>query len=213
LPEQQPRIHLKTGWRGLLGWLLLLAIPLALNIISKPYRIPMRALFVVPYVAWLAGMVWMEVTTQTKRKRLLAIGSTLACVLILQSLITASHYHAARAYNQRSDELVASTVASVIATNSQNMPKVTKIATEGALQREQPYRTGWYSFAAASFFNGDDGSAKRISAWRRAMGIPGLMPAGEADKQRLDREFATMKPWPQPGSIKVEEDTVLIKLS
>jgi len=39
---------------------LLLAAPLSLNIISQPYRIPMRALMALPYVAWLSSMIWLE---------------------------------------------------------------------------------------------------------------------------------------------------------
>ncbi|MBD2720407.1 glucosyltransferase domain-containing protein [Synechococcus sp. FACHB-909] len=210
---QASGIQLKAGWQGMLGWLSLLAIPLALNIVSKPYRIPMRALFAVPYVAWLASMVWMELAAGSRRLRILMVGAALSCVLILQSLITISHYYAARAFNQRADQLVANTVASVIATSSKQTPRVSRIATDGSLQREQPYRTGWYSFAGSSFFNWDGGSALRISAWLRAMGIPGLKPVEEKEKKRFETEFATMKPWPQPGSIQVNDDTVLIKLS
>ena len=45
------------------------------------------------------------------------------------------------------------------------------------------------------------------------MGIPGLKPVEANEKKRFETVFATMKPWPQPGSIQVNDDTVLIKLS
>lgn len=212
---QSAGIWLQTGWPAILAWIALLAVPLTLNIISKPYRIPMRALFAVPYVAWLATMVWLEISTKLKRPKTLAFGGLLACLLILQSTITISHYYAARAYNQRSDQLVASTIAAAIAANSDQGKEVNQLMTQGSLDREQPYRTGWYSFAGSSFFGWDNGSSARarISAWLRAMGIAGLNPVAKGDEIRFDRQFLSMKAWPQPGSIKVVDQTVLIKLS
>ena len=208
-------IWLKTGWPAILAWIALLAVPMALNIISKPYRIPMRALFAVPYVAWLATMVWLEISTKLKRPKTLVFGGLLACLLILQSMITISHYYAARAFNQRSDQLVASTIASAIATGSNQGPEVNQLMTQGSLDREQPYKTGWYSFAGSSFFSWDNGidARARISAWLRAMGIAGINPVSKGDEIKFDSQFLTMKAWPQPGSIKVVDQTVLIKLS
>jgi hypothetical protein len=57
LQLQSAGIYLKTGWPAIIAWIALLAAPMALNIISKPYRIPMRALFAVPYVAWFSTMI------------------------------------------------------------------------------------------------------------------------------------------------------------
>ena len=215
LQLQSAGINLKTGWPAIIAWIALLAVPMALNIISKPYRIPMRAMFAVPYVAWFSTMIWLEISTKLKRPKTLAFGGLLACLLILQSMITISHYYAARAYNQRSDQLVASTIAAAIAAGSNQGPEVDQLITQGSLDREQPYRTGWYSFAGASFFGWDSGinARARISAWLRAMGIAGLNPVAKGDENRFDSQFQTMKAWPQPGSIKVVDQTVLIKLN
>jgi hypothetical protein len=130
-------------------------------------------------------------------------------------MITISHYYAARAYNQRSDQLVASTIAAVIAAGSNQGPEVNQLISQGSLDREQSYRTGWYSFAGASFFGWDNGinARARISAWLRAMGIAGLNPVAKGEENRFDSQFQTMKTWPQPGSIKVVDQTVLIKLN
>jgi len=215
LQLQSAGIYLKTGWPAIIAWIALLAVPMALNIISKPYRIPMRALFAVPYVAWFSTMIWLEISTKLKRPKTLAFGGLLACLLILQSMITISHYYAARAYNQRSDQLVASTIAAAIAAGSNQGPEVNQLISQGSLDREQPYRTGWYSFAGSSFFGWDSGinARARISAWLRAMGIAGLNPVAKGDENRFDSQFQTMKTWPQPGSIKVVDQTVLIKLN
>jgi hypothetical protein len=168
-----------------------------MNIVSSPNRIPIRALFAVPYVAWLVT---------------LAIGTVLSCWLIFQSLIGISHYNAARSLIDRSDRLVASSIASVMASNSTQGQPITHLSTRGALHRENPYRTAWYSFSGSSFFNWDNGSTTPIAAWLRAMGLPKLEPVEKAADKELNQDFTGMKPWPQPGSIKVTGDTLLVKL-
>jgi hypothetical protein len=45
------------------------------------------------------------------------------------------------------------------------------------------------------------------------MGIAGLNPVAKGDEIRFDNQFQTMKTWPQPGSIKIVDQTVLIKLN
>jgi hypothetical protein len=101
----------------------------------------------------------------------------------------------------------------VIAAGSNQGPEVNQLISQGSLDREQPYRTGWYSFAGASFFGWDNGSSNRISAWLRAIGIAAHNPLGKGEENRFDSQFQTMKTWPQPGSIKVVDQTVLIKLN
>jgi len=211
---QSAGINLKTGWPAILAWIALLSVPLALNIISKPYRIPMRALLAIPYVAWVASMVWLEIATKLKRPKTIAFGGFLACLLIVQSMTTISHYYAARAYNQRSDQLLAGTIASLIVAGSNQGPEVNQLVTKGSLHRVQPYQTGWYSFAGSSFFSSDDGinARTRISAWLKAMGIAGLSPVAKGDEIKYENQFLAMKSWPQPGSIKIVDHTVLIKL-
>lgn len=203
---------LRRGWEAWASWLLLLATPLLLNLVSTPNRIPMRALFALPYVAWLMTMVWLELAARFRRVRLLQIGSVLACVLVLQSLIAISHYYAARAFSQRSDQLVASTIAAAMASQPSQAKPITQLLTKGALVRMNPYQTAWYSTAGASFFDWDQGSSIRIAAWLRAMGLPELTPVGKENSSPYDAKFGAMKAWPQPGSIQVVDQTLLVKL-
>lgn len=205
-------LPLLRGWPSLVCWFLLFVIPLSMNIVSSPNRIPMRALFAVPYVAWLVTMIWLELAGRLKGSRILALGIVLSCWLIFQCLVGISHYYAARTLSDRSDRLVASSIASVMASNPTQGQPITHLATRGALPRENPYRTAWYSFAGSSFFNWDNGSTSRIAAWLRAMGLPKLEPVEKAVDIKLNQDFAGMKSWPQPGSILVSGDTLLVKL-
>lgn len=207
---------LLRGWPAFLTLLVLLLCPLLLNVISKPYRIPMRALMALPYVAWLASMLWLEVADKARMRRWLFAGTLLSGLLISQCLIAISHYYGARAFNFRSDQLVASTIVSAMVQprgQTQQVP-INRLLTHGALKREVPYSTAWYSVAPASFFNWDNGSNGRIVAWMRAMGVEGLKPVEDKrDATSLAPAFKTMQAWPSPNSIRIEGDTVLVKLS
>ena len=94
---------------------------------------------------------------------------------------------------------------------SQQIP-VTRFASQGELKRVLPYGTAWYSAAEGSFFNWDHGNDGRIVAWMRAMGVEGLKPVEETEAKPLSPLFAQMQAWPSPNSVRVEGDTVLVKL-
>jgi hypothetical protein len=207
-------ITLRRGWDAPLLALLLLGAPLALNAVSAPNRIPMRALMALPYVAWLASILWLTLAAQ-RRALVLRIGVALSSLLVLQSGIAISNFYAARAMNYRSDQLVASTIASAIIQSNNAVGKavpVTQLASQGSLKRKLPYSTAWYSTASGSFFNWDDGNPGRIVAWLEAMGIHGLRAVEVKNTQILQPIFETMQPWPSPGSIQVNGNTVLVKL-
>ncbi len=203
------------GWPAVLTLLLLLLSPLLLNVISKPYRIPMRALMALPYVAWLASILWIELAAQAKMKRWLFVGTLLSGLLITQCLIAISHYYGARAFNFRSDQLVASSIVSTMVqqTTSPQRGPINRLVSHGELKRVVPYRTAWYSSAEGSFFNWDHGSDARIVAWLRAMDIEGLKPLEQENIAALAPKFGLMQVWPSPNSIRVEGNTVLVKFS
>jgi len=206
---------LLRGWAAVLTLLLLLLSPLLLNVISKPYRIPMRAMMALPYVAWLASILWLELAAKAKMKRWLFVGTLLSGLLITQCLIAISHYYGARAFNFRSDQLVASSIVSTMVqqTASPQQGPINRLVSHGELKRVVPYGTAWYSSAEGSFFNWDHGSDGRIVAWLRAMGVEGLKPLEERNVASLAPKFEKMQAWPSPNSIRVEANTVLVKLS
>lgn len=192
----------------------LLAFPLALNAVSTPYRIPTRALMALPYVAWLFSSLWLTITASHNKKSLHLIGVILSSLLFIQCLVATSNYYSARAFNFRSDQLVASTIASALSQYQSETNKVVRyLASEGSLPRKLPYRTGTYSTASASFFNWDGGSTVRMVAWLNAMGITELQAADIKQEKALSSTFALMNPWPAPGSIKVIDQYLLVKFS
>jgi len=194
--------------------LCLLGFPLLLNVVSAPYRIPMRAFVALPYIAWFASSLWLNLAVASGKSRLHAIGVVLSALLVIQSLVTTSSYYAARAFSFRSDQLVASTLVSAINQASAPSQKpVNLLISQGILKRSPPYGTAWYSTAAGSFFNWEDGSSSRMVAWMRAMGIEGIKAGDLKLRPDLKLYFASMNSWPSPGSIRVIDGVALIKFS
>jgi hypothetical protein len=101
----------------------------------------------------------------------------------------------------------------VVQAQDSSQTPVSLLVSLGALKRSQPSATGGYSTAAGSFFNWDNGSSIRMVAWLRAMGIAEIKTVELEQRQDLLPNFATMKPWPSPGSIKVVDGIALVKFS
>lgn len=191
-----------------------LCSPLALNIISQPYRIPMRALMALPYVAWLASAIWLVSEPSIKPHLMRTAATLLSVILVVQCLISSSNYYASRAFNFRSDQLVAATILSNISqASTANRQKAFHFASQGYLHRSNPYRVAMYSTAGSSFFNWDNGNNDRMVKWLKAMGISGLEALPDKEAPRFQGDFAAMESWPSPGSILVKNNTVLVKFS
>jgi len=192
----------------------LLAMPLALNIVSQPYRIPMRAFMALPYVAWLASITWLNISTSIRPNLFRTTATLLSAMLVVQCLNSSSNYYASRAYNFRSDQLVAATImANITQAPTPSDKDVTRFLSQGSLARKNPYQTAMYSTAGSSFFNWDNGNDDRMVKWLKAMGVNNLEAVPEKDASRFESDFAKMYAWPSPQSIVVKNDTVLVKFS
>lgn len=215
-PNQQNRSlanldHRRNATMLILG-VLMLVMPLGLNIVSQPYRIPMRGLMALPYVAWLASMIWLEATPSIKPQLFRTAATLLSTILVTQCLISTSSYYASRAYNFRSDQLVAATIiANISQAQTQDRKSVTRFISQGHLDRSNPYKTAMYSTAGSSFFNWDNGNNDRMVKWLKAMGISGLEAVPDKEAIRFQNDFAKMLTWPSPGSVLVKNGTVLVK--
>jgi hypothetical protein len=192
--------------------LLLLATPLSLNIISKPYRLPMRSFLALPYIAWLGLIIMLELSPYARVAFRRLVPIMLGSILIIQSLVAISHYYAARAFNFRADQLVvASIVSSMVESKQTPSKQIRWLASKGHLERTIPYQTAWYSSAGASFFGWDQGNTTRMAAWIRAMGIEGIEAISPPKAKTLAPVWETMASWPAPGSILVRDDVVMVK--
>jgi len=192
----------------------MLGMPLGLNIVSQPYRIPMRALMALPYVAWLASMIWLEATPAIKPHLFRRTATLLSGILVAQCLISTSSYYASRAYNFRSDQLVAATImAKISQAQTPDRKSVSRFLSQGYLVRSNPYKTAMYSTAGSSFFNWDNGDNDRMVKWLKAMGVNNLEAVPEKEAKRFETDFSKMQAWPSPHSIIVKNDTILVKFN
>ena len=192
---------------------LLLLSPFLLNMLSTPDRLPLRSYVSLPYVIWVFAMLWLH------QARILRRGSLLASALVtgllgFQCLNATSEYFFSRHYNARADLVTASTIASAML----NRPEFQgqgplSLVVQGKLKRPQLTRSAWYSTANGSFFNWADGSSGRIVAYLRTLGITNLTAGDGATSDRVIDQFSAMRPWPDPGSLRLEGDVLLLKLS
>ena len=165
-----------------------------------------------PYVAWLASMIWLEATPSIKPQLFRTAATLLSTILVTQCLISTSNYYASRAYNFRSDQLVAATIiANISQAQTQDRKSVTRFISQGHLDRSNPYKTAMYSTAGSSFFNWDNGNNDRMVKWLKAMGISGLEAVPDKEAIRFQNDFSKMLTWPSPGSVLVKNGTVLVK--
>lgn len=165
-----------------------------------------------PYVAWLVSGLWLHVRHSPKRSSMVAIGAILSVILVVQCLVCSSNYYASREFNHRSDQLVASTIAAAIIQSKQSEPQaVTRFASQGALERVNPYKVAWYSTAGSSFFSWDNGNSERMIRWLMAMGIGKLKAIPTTELINYAPRFSRMPAWPSPGSIVIQGNAVLVK--
>jgi hypothetical protein len=213
-PSILARYALLKGWWATGVALLLLVTPLSLNLISKPYRLPMRSFLALPYIAWLSLIILLELSPYAWGAFRRWLPMMLGSLLIIQSLVAISHYYAARAFNFRADQLVVASIVSSMLESKPNPPNSIRwLASKGHLKRTIPYGTAWYSSAGSSFFSWDQGNTTRMAAWIRAMGVEGIEALSPAKAKTLAPVWQTMANWPAPGSIIVKDDVVMVKFS
>ncbi|MEA5414628.1 glucosyltransferase domain-containing protein [Synechococcus sp. BA-132 BA5] len=196
---------------GLVG--LLLLSPFLLNLLSTPNRLPLRSYVSFPYVIWVFSMLWLFHARRLRRGAVLAaaLGTGL---LSFQCLNVISEYSFARNYHSRADFITASSIASAML----NRPEFSgqgplKLVVQGELERPLLSRSAWYSSANGSFFNWDGGSPGRIVAYLRTLGIANLRVGDAATRARVNSQFRTMRSWPDPQSLRLRGDVLLLKLS
>ena len=192
---------------------LLLLSPFLLNVLSTPNRLPLRSYVSLPYVIWVFATLWLTQARALRRGVVLA-AALVTGLLSFQCLNVASEYSFARNYNSRADLLTASTLASALL----NRPEFSghgplKLVVQGKLERPQLLRTAWYSTAGGSFFSWDGGNPGRIVAYLRTLGITNLTVSDAATHASVSDQFRTMRSWPDPQSMRLQGDVLLLKLS
>lgn len=206
LPSGSPTIQ-----AGLV--VLLLLSPFLLNVLSTPDRLPLRSYVSLPYVIWVFAMLWLLQARTLQRGSLLA-SALVTGLLGFQCLNATSEYFFSRHYNARADLVTASTIASAMLNRPefQGQGPLT-LVVQGKLDRPLLSRSAWYSTANGSFFNWDGGSATRIVAYLRTLGIANLTAGDETTRKRVLHQFSAMRPWPDPGSLRLQGDVLLLKFS
>lgn len=193
--------------------LLLLVSPFLFNVLSTPNRLPLRIYVSFPYVVWVFAMLLL-LQTRSLRPTVVMASAAVTGLLAFQCLNVTSEYFFARNYNSRADLITASALASAML----NRPEFRdhgplKLVVHGELKRPLLSRTAWYSTANGSFFNWDGGNTERIVAYLKTLGLANIHDSDPATRLQVKDQFKTMRPWPDPQSLRLRGDVLLLKLS
>jgi hypothetical protein len=199
-------------FRGGLALLLLLS-PFLLNTLATPNRLPLRSYVSFPYVIWVFAMLWLVHARSMRRVAFMASALTTG-LLSFQCLNATSEYNFARNYNSKADLVTASSIVSSMLSRPEfSGHGPLKLVVHGQLRRPLLSRSAWYSTANGSFFNWDGGSPARIVAYLKTLGITNIHVSDDATQARANDQFRSMRPWPDPQSLRLEGDVLLLKLS
>jgi hypothetical protein len=193
--------------------LLLLVSPFLFNVLSTPNRLPLRIYVSFPYVVWVFAMLLL-LHARSLRPAVVMASAAVTGLLAFQCLNVTSEYFFARDYNSRADLVTASALASTMLNRPEfNGRGPLKLVVHGELKRPLLSRTAWYSTANGSFFNWDGGNTARIVAYLKTLGLANIDVSDPATRLLFEDQFKTMRPWPDPQSLRLQGDVLLLKLS
>jgi len=189
-----------------LAFLGLLAVPFAMNPIAGGVM-PHRSLLAVPVTLW--AMAWLGSSSASRLLRFASIAAV--AIFAFQSAGVVASHQAQRIiaadYDRQTATLLLDRISSVA-----NINQPTRIDFYGSLQAPRIYPTGAHSTAAASFFGWDGGNPSRMVAYLKTRGINTLTLLSSDEREAYRPELEAMPVWPSPGSVKVFQGAVLVRL-
>lgn len=201
-------------WFGLIvlaGWLI---SPFSLNFLSGAfaYSMPFRTFLAVPIVMCFVGLAALM---HIKNSKWLAVCISLTLIGNVQILHAHSRYASAKLLLIQHDQQVAAQLMHRIYTlipdfQTQNQYNVDVM---GGLPYSPPYSNVISSVTNASFFSWDDGNPDRVVYYLKTQGFYGLSPSPNEQRASLRPLYKDMPVWPAQGSVKVQNNTILVKFA
>ena len=186
------------------------SIPFTLNLISGGY-VPYRSLVGVPFTVWLFASFLLRICPAGFARN---AAFALIFLVLAQNCYSLAILDANTRLVAKHDELLAEQIYQRIvqirgkAPEGQNQP----VEFFGAQVFNSPYPRVYSSTAGYSFFEWDGGNPYRILSFLRLLGHSDLSPIDDKVRIRLLPAFASMPTWPEDGSVKLSNGTVLVKL-
>lgn len=202
-------------WFGLIvlaGWLI---SPFSLNFLSGAfaYTMPFRTFLAVPIVMFFVGLTALM---HIKNSKWLALCISLTLIGNVQILHAHSRYTSAKLLLIQHDQQVAAQLMHRIYALIPDFQasKPYNLDVLGGISYFPPYSNVISSATNGSFFNWDDGNPYRIIYYLQALGFRGLTVNPNYEQRASLRPlYNDMPVWPAQGSVKVQNNTILVKFA
>ena len=172
-------------------------------------EIPLRSLLGIPII--LSGWALLGLTNHSSIYKSLVALLTVLCVF--QFVSSSNHLFAASHLALEEDRLLGSRIIEKIgdAQSKSNSGNIHYLEMVGYLERPSTLLIPQIDTVGASFFGWDEGDSYRALDFLQTLGYYGLEPL-PLDQRYSVVEFAnSMANWPNPGSVKVTGDIVVVK--
>lgn len=190
-----------------LGGASLVALPFLSGFVMNGHY-QMRFLVALPVV--LAGLLVLGLRGSPKLFRLVLLLAAGYCVL--QFVVSINHLFASSSLALEADRLVGVRLVERMDAARWEAGRPAKyLEVAGFLQRPATELMPKFETFGASFFEWDQGSAQRIVLFLQSIGVHGYEALAVERRADMIAALQAMPAWPDPGSVRVVEDVVLIK--
>lgn len=192
------------------AWLLLIAAPFGLELMSGPRGMPLRSMMALSFASWFLSISILRVS----RPALQCISIALCSLFVLQILSANSQYMAAATITQDHDRMIAADIYTSMGALDPNFNPEAPIEVDifGYRNISTVYANPWSTAIQGSFFGWDDGNIFRTLTYMRITGYGRLVPMPPARRKEMTPIFAEMPVWPAKGSIRKVGNAFLIKM-
>jgi hypothetical protein len=198
-------VRLLAFWCVVLVGIAVIAIPFVLSVGTLPIR---------AHVAWPLLAAWLasRVTVPSGARWRLACGVALAYYAIVVCSIGASLFYTerlVRAADAALTQRLVPVMLGAVDTRAAGPIPFTLVGqfslpAEGQIQRAGVFGT--------SFYEHDGGNVRRVALYMKTLGISGFDPVWLGSRPDLIPTAHAMPTWPAPGSIRLVDGVVIVKL-
>jgi hypothetical protein len=193
---------------AILFWMMLLILPFLSGFLMQ-FSLSVRFLLAVPTV--ISGIVLLGMLNGSRPFKLLV--TVLATYCLFQFITSTNHLFASSHLALEADRLLASRLITRIedARAEAGMPPVKYIEIIGYYDRPSTQLIPKLETFGASFFEWDGGSSYRIAVFLETLGLSRLELLTLDQRAQMVSIVDLMSVWPQKDSIKIVNETVLVK--
>lgn len=173
--------------------------------------LPLRVFLAAPVAILVMALLFYQVA---KNRAVKAVGFVLIFWLCFNELYVQSSYQARAWVAQKHDMLLASSLNDAITKLVSELPDgEIRVDFKGTRAPRSVYPEVFSTAGGASFFEWDGGNSDRMVRYMNVIGFYRYVSLRSSERDKYLGIYGVMPVWPRPGSIRLEDGVVLVKLS